>query len=87
MFGGVPISVVNPPSRDAKASGMRKRDGRSLLLFETLIATGIRRLTAPTLFMKAEKNAVIPDNDITRTVERSGTREYQAAITSTTPEF
>ena len=87
MLGAVPISVVKPPRRDANASGMRKREGRSLLRFDTLIAIGINRLTAPTSFMKAERNAVMPDNENTRAVERSGTRDYQAAITSTTPEF
>ena len=86
-FGGVPISVIIPPSSDANASGIRKREGNCPLRVDTRIATGSRRLTAPTLFMNADRNAVKPVSDAIRTVSNSGIREYQPAITSTTPEL
>ena len=47
MLGGVPMSVVMPPRSDAKARGIRKREGGSLLRPDTLIATGMRSVTAP----------------------------------------
>ena len=86
MLGGVPISVVMPPRSDAKARGIRKREGGSLLRPDTLIATGMRSVTAPTLFMKAERNAVRPVSDAIRAVKYGGMRDNQLAITSTTPD-
>ena len=86
-FGGVPMRVVMPPNSDVKARGMRNREGGCSLRFDTRIATGSRRLTAPTLFMNAERNAVMPESAAILTVRYSGMREYQPAITSTTPEL
>ena len=67
-FGGVPISVVIPPSKDAKAMGINKYDGEIRLSFPTCMATGITKAKAPTLFIKLEKNAVTPIRSISLTL-------------------
>ena len=86
-LGGVPIRVVMPPRRDANARGMRKSDAGCLPLLDTLTATGMRRLTAPMLFMNAERNADRPESEPIRRLAYSGMREIQPAIESTMPEF
>src|SRR5437763_15140809 len=57
MFGDVPINVIEPPSRDAKASGIRNSEGERSLRRATWNATGIKIASAPTFFTKAERPA------------------------------
>ena len=60
MLGGVPISVIRPPSSEAKLSGISRRlTGRALAL-ALMIATGSSSARAPTLFMNAEQTAASP---------------------------
>ena len=42
---------------------MRKRDAGCLLLPATRMATGMSRLTAPTLLMNADRNAPSPERE------------------------
>ena len=81
------MRVIIPPRSDANASGIRNSEGGCPLRWDTRIATGSSRLTAPTLFMKAERNAVMPASAAIRRVRYCGMRAYQSAITSTTPEL
>ncbi|MCD8535841.1 MAG: hypothetical protein LR011_14070 [Verrucomicrobia bacterium] len=53
-FGGVPISVSNPPSKDAKAMGISNNPGDVEVFRPHWIATGMNKASAPTLFMKAD---------------------------------
>ncbi len=56
-FGGVPISVVVPPSMEPKARGMRTFPGGMSFLSAICSPTGIRRARAPTLFINPERSA------------------------------
>ena len=76
-----------PPSREAKDRGIRYGEYGRLAMFAALTARGISRLSAPTLFMKADRTATSPDRDATCTVRRLPMREYQPAMTSIAPEI
>ena len=56
-LGEVPISVIEPPSSDAKDSGIRNSEGERLLRRATWIAAGIKIASAPTFFIKADSTA------------------------------
>ncbi len=56
-LGGVPIRVVVPPRMEPKARGMRTWPGARPRRPATWIATGIKRASAPTLFMNPESTA------------------------------
>lgn len=62
-LGGVPIKVINPPSKDAKAKGIKSSDGLRLAFFANPIAIGRKMAKAPTLFMKADKAITIVQKD------------------------
>ena len=55
MLGGVPIIVIIPPKMLAKAKGISIMLGERFHFRDDLIATGIIKARAPTLFMIAEK--------------------------------
>src|SRR5271165_5708836 len=57
MFGEVPINVIEPPSSEAKLSGIRNSDGERSLRRATWNATGIKIASAPTFLTKAERPA------------------------------
>ena len=59
MFGGVPISVAMPPRIVAKDNGISVFLGVQLDALALFISIGIRRASAATLFMKADKIAPI----------------------------
>lgn len=60
MFGGVPIKVSVPPSREPKASGISNSEGDRPLCRDIQIATGMSMANAPTSFMIPELRATIP---------------------------
>ncbi len=53
-FGGVPISVVSPPSREPNASGISSRDGGTSVRRAMSTTTGSISAATPMLFMKAD---------------------------------
>ena len=55
MLGGVPMSVVNPPRSELKASGMSSFDAGIRVRREMSMTTGNRSAATPTLFMNAER--------------------------------
>ena len=60
MLGGVPIMVIRPPRIEPKDNGMRITAGDCLALLAALMATGMSRARAPTLFMIADRAAPRP---------------------------
>ena len=54
MLGGVPISVVRPPSNAPNASGISNRDGAVPVRRARSMMTGRSRAATPTLFRKAD---------------------------------
>jgi|GEM_PF-3873995 len=54
ILGEVPIIVVRPPSSEAKAIGMRKREGLVLLRRASWEAAGIIIASAPMFLMSPE---------------------------------
>ncbi len=58
-FGGVPISVIRPPSRVEYASGMSSRDAGIRVLRATSTTTGNISAATPMLFMKADSTAPV----------------------------
>ena len=57
IFGGVPISVIRPPRIEAKESGIKVSAGERLALRAAWMSTGIKRASAATLFMTADRAA------------------------------
>ena len=57
MFGGVPISVIIPPSIDAKDSGISDSDGLRCALRAACMSIGISSASAATLFIRADMAA------------------------------
>ena len=60
MFGGVPISVIMPPSIEPKAIGISSMAGGRPRSVAVASATGSMIARAPTLFMKEEASATTP---------------------------
>jgi len=87
MFGGVPISVVMPPSSEANASGMRKTEAGIAFRRATWMATGMTSASAPMLFMNAESAATMPVSAASCTVTPPWSRSSRSPSRSTTPEF
>ena len=73
MLGGVPIKVILPPNRAAKARGIRNFDGGVSIFSEMAMTAGNKMATAPMLFITADINpAVIMRMTIKR---RAGTTQ------------
>ena len=64
-MGGVPITVVKPPRAEPNAIGISKIDGDRLVSRADCKAIGIIRANAPTLFINAERRALIKVNAAT----------------------
>ena len=56
-LGEVPIRVIEPPSSEAKDSGIRNSDGERLLRRATWIAAEMKIASAPIFFMNADSTA------------------------------
>ncbi len=59
-FGGVPISVTNPPRIVAKESGIRVGPADRFAFLAVWMSTGISSTSVATLFMRAEGAAPMP---------------------------
>ncbi len=57
MLGGVPMTVISPPSSEPKASGISISRGSRCVFAATCSATGSMSASAPMLFMKPEMDA------------------------------
>ena len=60
MLGEVPTSVIDPPSSEAKESGIRNSDGERLLRRATCTAAGMKIASAPIFLTKAESSTTQP---------------------------
>ncbi len=85
-LGGVPISVVMPPRMVPKASGISTWPGGSFRRCASLMATGISRAMAPTLFMKADSSAPTPISAARLSTGPALSGRARRASTSTAPE-
>ena len=86
MFGDVPINVIEPPSRDAKASGIRNSEGDRSLRRATWKATGIKIASAPTFFTKAERAVTQATRTPTCREDDRNSGVSQRTMTSTAPD-
>ena len=86
MFGDVPINVIEPPSRDAKASGIRNSEGDRSLRRATWKATGIKIASAPTFFTKAERAVTQATRTPTCREDDRNSGVNQRTRTSTAPD-
>src|SRR5438874_12469428 len=86
MFGEVPINVIEPPSSEAKASGIRNSEGDRSLRPATWKATGIKIASAPTFFTKAEREATQATSTPTCKEEERNNGVSQRTRISTAPE-
>ena len=85
-LGGVPISVMLPPSRDEKASGIRSLAAGTLACLEIAMTAGMSTAVAPMLFMNAD---IVPQVSMIVATSRGSlcpaTFRIRAPIMSATP--
>ena len=60
MLGAVPISVTSPPRIEPNDSGIRITAGERLILVADWSTAGIKRASAPTLFIIADNPPAMP---------------------------
>ena len=65
MLGEVPISVMSPPRREPKESGISRRETGVLLRRENCMASGMKIASAPIFLMKAERAVTAPPSTAT----------------------
>jgi hypothetical protein len=65
MLGEVPISVMRPPSSEAKDMGMRSAEGEVPFFFASWKATGMSIASAPIFLTKAARTATLEVSAIT----------------------
>ena len=85
-LGGVPIRVVVPPRMEPKASGISALPGGRFSRAEICRATGISSASAPTLFMKADRNAATAVSEKMASVGPALAGSTWRVSTSTAPE-
>ena len=59
MFGGVPINVFNPPSKEANASGISSREGARPVWRAISITTGRNKAATPMLFINPDRTPTV----------------------------
>ena len=85
MFGGVPISVMVPPSREPNARGISSSEGDRPASLDIQTATGINSASAPTLLINPEQRATTEVSISTCSVGLCPTFPSSLARRSTTP--
>ena len=87
MLGGVPISVIMPPSIDAKDKGISVSEGLRFAFAAAWMSTGINMARAATLFITADSAAAIPAITAICVCSDTAKRLTCLAISSIAPEF
>ena len=85
MFGGVPIRVISPPRMHANESGIRIALALCPALAAERSATGMRSPSVPTLFMKPETAAPVPESTAVYRRGASSTGATRRARSSVVP--
>ena len=80
MLGEVPICVINPPSSEANAIGIRKVEGETFERRANWKAMGIMIASAPMFFTKADSTATVITSSASwpRTEPSSGAKRWTA---------